>query len=226
MAVCHNEVGILFLHHEFTEVVQRHYDLVRYHNPDALVIPIASGRTFVPGSHLLTVEDGLWYQHGRHNPKWYADLMIYQWYERRQYFCRKWIIVEYDTRCNIAFRDFFQDVWDQPAVAPTVYIPSADPAWHWFSADATAIPVHMRHNMAGMSPMSCLLFADNVLDAMVSTFRIRIFHANNELRLGTLAKHVGAMPVAVPHIKGKVVWQLFDDDPTQPGIWHPVKVAS
>lgn len=217
-----SELGVVFLHFRDDPCTVFHRELVQKANPTAIVIPVASSKACLFGSHNLVGEPGLWSTHGASYPWSNADLMLYQWYENRKVSCKKWVVIEWDTRCNISFAEYFGEAWDQPAVAPDVYIHKQHP-WYWFDKDFHIIPENLKPNAAGMSPVSCLLFKDEVLDAMVRVMKLNYTPAFSELRLGTLARHVGATPVRVPNPKGKVTWQLFDDDPSQPGIWHPVK---
>ena len=115
MTTAQSALGILFLHHEKSEVVGQNLQSIKAHNPEALVVSMSAGTPLAGGYSLAATPEVA----GLHsiNPTRSSDWLVCSWFLQRREQCDKWWIVEWDTYCTASVRDYYQPVWHFPFVA-------------------------------------------------------------------------------------------------------------
>jgi len=206
---------VLFLHHMDNDLTRYHAELILKFNPTVTIVPL----TFRGGldGAICPIPEPFKLSQWKN-----ADLLIYSWFRSKHYVAaERYIIVEYDTLCAASFEDFYGAVWDEPVAAASVFNLERQPGWRWFWDMRDQTPY--RNKLAGMSPLSGILFSHAALAAISELAKDPIYAPLYcECRIGTLARTAGYNPVRIrPDIAKYISWQRRQ--PNGPGIWHSVK---
>ena len=213
------DLAIAFNHHGMSPVALENLESFRVHNPDADIYlsefgapdPVLQRLPFF--SEITRSNDRAWRN---------SDLLLYNAFFSRTKEYKKWLAVEWDTRCAIPVAEFFSETWNFDAVSTAVATPSREPEWHWFH-QINEMPESLRAHACGMKPFAVSLFSQAALAAIVERLFAEPFEVLSELRIGTLAHAVGALPVPNPRSAHTVSWRPLDPHPFRASIEHPVK---
>jgi hypothetical protein len=227
-----HEYGILFLHHNTSKVTQDHFERAQKMNPAAPIVALSGGHAVLPGGvRLLDLDcyDRRWQKatnNGNPTLAWgNPDLGICQWYSQNTLRCKRWCLMEWDTKCCMSWPEFWAPVWDKPAAAIRVFKQEDIDKWHWFRMQQT-MHERIRPHATGVYLFGCMLLSDHALARVTQTLDECFFDGFSELRLGSLLSYTWNNPVAHPSPKGLIHHAseiVLGNDTDQPGIWHPVK---
>jgi len=213
------ELGILFLYHKTCDVTERNLESLE--RSGHLVIPISMERGAYFSSGYWLEQTPFWGDLTGYDPRrcWYnMDACYYEYYRRRNENCKRWLLAEWDVLCKGRVEDFYGNLWDEDFVAATIHPPEGS-RWHWFK-EVESLPYYMRGRAFGASPLAGVLLSDDCMERIVrESWRIDAFC---ELRIATLARFAGLLPIRNPRARGKLKWRpspVVDGD----GLWHPVK---
>lgn len=214
------EVGVLFFHHRTDRLTTENFESFARHNPQAVIIPIATETAVYPGSYRLD-----------ENPHWTAitarrgrgcwrnlDFAAYLYYSERRFNCERWVLSDWDLHCTGSLKDFYGAAWD--ADCACAHPARTGEPWHWFK-DVGRLPEEMKAQAAGVVPMAGTLLSDRAMAAIVEAAHALSFDLFAELRMGTLAQACGFQITELP-----TSWTLrYHRRPEieGPGLWHPVK---
>jgi len=221
------EAAVLFLCYKDDEVTREHLARFRRFHPDIPVIAI-SGLDSI-GYCLPREPVGLWSMvtdNGQNKVAAWgnADLMVYDWYlSQIEIKAKRWLIVEWDTYCNASLKDYWASIWNVDLGCQEIRSPGD--SWCWFH-DGSEVPGEMEP--CGVLYPACLLISDKCLKAVAEYVKQHYFKGFSELRLGTVAKHLGFSPTPNLCQLGEVDCDAvaWDRDTNSPGIWHPIKELS
>ena len=213
-----NELGILFTYHIMNKTVLDNFNSFKKHNPDALVVPISSGLTDLPGTfvtkHPLFEGKLGWRNH---------DIAFYQFYKENKQPCKRWLFVEWDTYCNCDIARLYQDFWDCDFVVNYTHEQGSN--WWWFE-ETHKIPENLKQYISGISPMTCSLLSDRALKAITENSHLLESDIFCELRIATLARYCGF------EIKVRRITTVFCEEQdficleatkAVQSLWHPMK---
>ena len=218
--IMNDRLGILFLHHHVDRVVTNNLRNIRLHNPDAVVVTISAG-TPLPGGYTIDPTPQLKWLHSALMQR-SGDRLVCSWFLQRKEVCDKWWIVEWDTFCNMPFRDYYRPVWNFPFVASSVRLPHREPEWHWF-AKAKKIPESYKPFMTGIVPFISLLSEDALKATCTMLLENPLVAGNSELRFATAASRCGYVPCGYSPPNDQITWINWKTLPDKPTIVHPVK---
>jgi len=230
-----HEVGIFFIHHTLDEVTTHHLSLIRKSNPAIPVIPVSGGtRKFDDGllGMDLNWNDYCWWRHtrcGRKELAWeYSDLLLYGAYAKSQIRCKRWVSLEWDVKCTRRVEDVFKTVWNNDLVAANTFTYRQNRNWYWFEQYRKTVPNKMITSIAAATPFGVVMCSDRLLNMITTNVAlVEKFHCQNEMRIGTFAKHFGMTAASCLWMQGKVSWHEDHIDILKtPGIYHPVKTIT
>jgi hypothetical protein len=214
------ECGVLFTHHRTDGLTAENMASFGRHNPDCVVVPIATELDVFPGSYRL--DENLHWQAitaRRGRGAWRnLDWAMYLYYANRTVNCKRWIWADWDLHCTGPLKDFYGAMWDKDVVC-------AHPAkqgqpWHWF-CEIPRLPAELQGHAAGVVPGAGTLISNRALAAMTAAAPKVSYDLFAELRIGTLAQFCGFEISQAP-----TDWTLrYTRRPEieGPGLWHPVK---
>lgn len=213
-------LGIIFLHHDFNDVVRNNLRSIKKHNADAKIITMSAGAS-LPGGYSINATPKIKELHSA-NQKRGSDWLVCSWFLQHKEKYDKWWVVEWDTYCATSVRDYYRPVWEFPFVASSVRLPCREPEWHWFSK-LEKVPQEYIPYMAGGVPFLYLM-TDEALKKTCATLLARpLIGGNGELRFTTAANKSGFAPCGFSPPNDKITWIPWRHITGQPAIFHPVK---
>lgn len=211
---------ILFSHYKNDETTLRHLELLRERNPYPVVAVCNGAAERV--DEALDVD--LLSKEGSLEPKWHSpDRMLYRWFRHGGVRARRYVFLEWDTLATMPVREFYDEVWDADAAGSSVMRVEHEPGWYWFW-QTCRLPPHLRAKAGGIVPFNGLLVSHRALAAVTSgAIPPNVFC---ELRIGTLLRHAGFEPRALPPGKRQMNShdrRFIDFGEDRLGIYHPIK---
>lgn len=219
---------VLFLHHKDDALTRIHYDRIRRSNPDAVIVPLCDQPTAsLPDAIDVSRFDTPW----NTDNKWKScDTMIWRWFRNRAFDAERYVVLEYDVRCDVdllAYYDKFAGTPNGPAdvICARWVDPAREPGWSWFGRHTARLDPIDRVYRAGIVPVAGVCFTHDALvraDRVVTTADVF-----SELRLGTAVSRAG-LRVATFHgaARRHFDWTPYRWPIVTPGLYHAVKVTN
>lgn len=154
-----------------------------------------------------------------------TDLSLFRWYLNNKAAAnsKRYVIVEWDCWCNCSVYDYFQKVWDDDLVVPSVKYPERD-AWEWFF-QIRNLPIPVRPYAVGITPMCGLLVSQRAFEAIgTESLKPEYYRLNSELRLGTIATMLNYDPIVNPVYSRSINWKTPLFGLKYKGFHHPRKL--
>lgn len=212
-------LAILFLHHLDDAVTRHHFDLVRRHNPRAVLVPIVDEpRGALPGAIDVSRYPTPWDT----RDKWRScDTMIYRWFAHRTFDAERYVVLEYDCRCDVDLLEYYRPYLDGDVVVATWKTPRSHPSWHWFDEAARMAPEDLEA-ASGLTPMACALFTHDALERVCKL--VTDADVISELRMGTAIARAGLHVRELgPRARRYVDYHELRLPILGPGLYHPIK---
>lgn len=138
-----------------------------------------------------------------------------------QTLAERWLILEYDTLCEVDLQELYAPCWDADIVVSNLIMPPT--RWSAFLTNR-CMPDDLRPFSAGIVPMTGLLFKPSALDQLsILTATRTDVDVISEYRTGTFAKCLELDVRVLPGLKDMV--SCHEVTPNRPGLWHPVKAV-
>lgn len=160
------------------------------------------------------------------NKAWIStDLNIFHWFieQENRIKSERFLIVEWDCRCNCNLRQYYGKVWDYDVVGPCVYYPERD-HWNWFNT-IQRLPYRARRFATGIVPFNAILLSKRAMSLISKEIlKPEFYDFNSELRLATIASMLSMDPVVNPVCNRTNTWRNnIRWDMQNGGLFHPVK---
>ncbi len=247
-----HEVAVLFTHHADNAATRNNLAVLRHHNPGVPVIPMsqwgvtlkdgynasqmtAGWRRLLPSFRTSRGIKGMidrWRQ--KFEPRWIwrnADLSAYMWilWPSRPVQAKRWVIFEWDMYCNVRLADFYAGTWDAPVVSTFQQFPDKNPDFYYFNdAEKQRLPESLKPHLMATNPWAGMMFSDAALKGIANRVReLRFRNGFCELRVGTVARSLGFMPVpnanplASRTLRSVPEFEVREMDVAS--VWHKVK---
>lgn len=215
------DLCVLFHYHQIDPLTLQHFQLLRQHNPDALIIPVTHDiADRLPGSVDVKHFASPWAT----GNKWRSlDTTFYLWFLNRQVSAHRYVLLEYDCRCTLPLVEGYAAVWEAEVSCRSFYTPETKPDWAWFKPEEIEhLDPGDRSYAAGVVPYACTLLSHAAAESILATVTTRDVFC--ELRLGTAIRKAGLTVTPFPDSLKKTVYaSITPFELTQPGIYHPVK---
>lgn len=210
---------ILFVYHNKDKINWDHYNLMKAHNKDALIIPLTDGNAnYLPGTVDVSkcpIEIDV-------SRQWFnVDTILYRWFRNTNVFAKKYVVAEYDVLCEVPFQTFMADVWDAPMACKYTFTYGDHPDWNWFVQTVPLAPPEYKNHLAAAGQFALMMFKHETLKNICSLKIPDRMHA--EMRIGTLANKVGVTPSVFPKSGSIDYSYMMIDQQPYPTIYHPVK---
>jgi hypothetical protein len=212
---------ILYLHHRDDAVTRHHFDLVRRHNPRAVVVPLVDEpHGALPGAIDVSRLPTPW----NTSDKWRScDTMIYRWFSHRTCEADHYLVLEYDCRADIDLLALYRPYLDGDVVVAHWQDRALVPEWHWFGEVERLAPDE-RALAAGVTPIATTLFTHDALARVCA--HVSTADLFSELRLGTAIRKAGLRVRELPRREGaRIDWREYRRPILGPGLYHPIKAV-
>ncbi|MDY6785508.1 MAG: hypothetical protein SW833_23660 [Cyanobacteriota bacterium] len=215
------DICILYHYHRVDDLTLQHLNLIKEHNPDAIVISVTNDiPEYLPDSVDVRNFSSVW----NTSNKWHSiDTTFYLWFLNREISARRYLIMEYDCRCTLPIKDAYAEVWDASVSCRSFYTPQNKPNWAWFKKkNLNQLPRRDRPYAAGVVPYAGTLISHDAAERILDCISKNDVFC--ELRLGTAINKAGLNVVTFPNrLKETIYATTTELDLTKPGIYHPVK---
>jgi len=215
------KLGVVFLHHDITPVVQNNLASIRQCNPNAAIATISAGDP-LPGGYTIRNTPEWQHRHAQ-RPRKSADMLLCSWFHQRREKCDKWWIAEWDVYARQSVEAYYQPVWNYPFVASDVALPYRRREWPWFRF-AGWLPPAYRGFALGAIPALWLLSEEALCATCNFLTRHPTLAGNGELRFGSAANAAGFPPCGFsPPPHDRITWVEWKTIGPEKTIFHPVK---
>jgi hypothetical protein len=215
------ELCILYHYHRVDDITWQHLNLMKKHNPDAIIIPVTNDISeYLPDSVDMKNFSSQWDT----SNKWRSiDTTFYLWFLNREVSAKRYLIMEYDCRCKMPFQEAYAEVWDVDVSCRSFYTPQNKPNWAWFKRkELNQFARQDRPHAAGVVPYVGTLMSHNAAERIVDCVSRKDVFC--ELRLGTAIQKAALNVVPFPkNLKETMYATTTEFDLTKPGVYHPVK---
>ncbi|MFO0744570.1 MAG: hypothetical protein U1F43_02715 [Myxococcota bacterium] len=210
---------VLFLHHKDDALTRLHFDLLRRSNPRAVIVPLCDapeGR--LPGAIDTAALPTPW----NTSNKWRScDTMIYRWFRQRDFDAERYVVLEYDCRCDIDLLQHYRALGDVDVVAASYIEPERHPRWYWFR-EAERLSDADRAARAGIVPIAGAAFTHDALARVCDV--VTTADVFSELRLGTAVRRAGLrVRTFAGADRRHFGWREYRRPIVRPGLYHAVK---
>jgi len=214
-------LGILFLHHLDDDLTRHHFDLVCRHNPRAVVVPIVDEPLgSLPGAIDVSRFSTPW----NTRDKWRScDTMIYRWFANRTFDAERYVVLEYDCRCDVDLLEYYRPYLDSDVVVAEWKTPRTHPRWCWFD-EAWRMDDADRAVASGLTPMACTLLTHEALERVCRL--VTNADVLSELRLGTAIARAGLRVRELgARERRHIDYAELRLPILRPGLYHPIKAV-